>query len=38
MEDYNENDDKAIDELLKLLLGPDTEPMDVAEKGLDYLL
>jgi hypothetical protein len=37
MKDYNENDDKAIDELYELFLGPDTEPIDVVEKGLDYL-
>jgi hypothetical protein len=36
MEDYNENDDKAIDELLELLLGPDMDPVDVVQKGLDY--
>ena len=37
MKDFNDNDDRAADELIALLFGPDKEPRDLAEEGLNYL-
>jgi hypothetical protein len=37
MKDFNDNDDRAADELIALLFGPDKEPRDLAEEGMNYL-